>query len=202
MTTVVTLRVATLIGTLTGGIAICAAQPLSTTLPPDFKGPALAQLQLDDQPLQPFPEATTTEPAGTDRLLEKDTPRTPPTEPLAESSLTTLEPASAPPSEPEGKTNRLWNLSRKFGWESQPKVEFATFRSSGNIYFKGKAGFDWGNNYRTFDEVSFSEIVDLWDENAVFGLGAGYKLGNGDRVEIEVTVDKQEEQFLRFGYSF
>lgn len=92
-----------------------------------------------------------------------------------------------------------------FGYEQDPLLQAATFRSAGSLYFKGKAGYlNLDEQYKEdlFAELSFTEMVTEIDRGSAIGLGAGYRIGHGGRLEFEYVVNKKEEQVFNVGYTF
>ncbi len=89
-----------------------------------------------------------------------------------------------------------------FSWEEGREAQYAAFRSQGNLYFKGKAGYIWDDEEQDIDELSFSEFVTYFEDNTAVGLGAGYKLNNGERIEFEYTINKNDEKVFSIGYTF
>lgn len=90
-----------------------------------------------------------------------------------------------------------------FGWEEDRQVQFATYRSNGPVYFKGKAGYLHYNDLAiNRDDLSLSEFVNNFSLTGAVGVGAGYKLSNGERLEIEYMVNKQDVQIFTVGYTF
>lgn len=90
-----------------------------------------------------------------------------------------------------------------FGWEDDDRVTLATYRSTGPVYFKGRAGYmhlDGEPDY--LSDLSVSEFVGNWGTSGALGLGAGYKLSNGERLEFEYTVNKLDQQVFSVGYTF
>jgi hypothetical protein len=94
-------------------------------------------------------------------------------------------------------------LLDSFGWEEDESQQFATYRSQGPVYFKGKAGYLHLDGEPEFlIEPSVSEFVGNLAESGAVGLGAGYKLSNGERLEVEYTVNKLDQKVFRVGYTF
>jgi len=90
-----------------------------------------------------------------------------------------------------------------FGWEDDDRVTLATYRSNGPVYFKGRAGymhFDGEPDY--LSDLSMSDFVGNLGTSGALGLGAGYKLSNGERLEFEYTVNKLDQQVFSVGYTF
>lgn len=94
--------------------------------------------------------------------------------------------------------------STEFGFADEYLAQYATYRSPGEVYLHGKAGYAWDSSrekdlWRT---GSLDEMVDEFGTNGAFGLGAGYRLNNGRRLEIEYSVNRHDEQLFRVGYTF
>lgn len=90
-----------------------------------------------------------------------------------------------------------------FGWEDDDRVTLATYRSTGPVYLKGRAGymhFDGEPEY--LSDLSVSDFVGNFGTSGAFGLGAGYKLSNGERLEFEYTVNRLDQQVFSVGYTF
>ena len=90
-----------------------------------------------------------------------------------------------------------------FGWEDDDRVTLATYRSTGPVYIKGRAGylhFDGEPDY--LSDLSVSDFVGNFSTSGAFGLGAGYKLSNGERLEFEYTVNRLDQQVFSVGYTF
>lgn len=90
-----------------------------------------------------------------------------------------------------------------FGWEDDDRVTLATYRSTGPVYIKGRAGymhFDGEPDY--LSDLSVSDFVGNFSSSGAFGLGAGYKLSNGERLEFEYTVNRLDQQVFSVGYTF
>jgi hypothetical protein len=98
------------------------------------------------------------------------------------------------------KKSRL--IGSRLDWEEDDESQYAIFRTRGEVYIKGKAGYVWEDEEEDPNILSISEIVDNLDVNGAFGLGAGYKLGNGDRLEFEYVVNKRDLKVFSVGYSF
>lgn len=94
--------------------------------------------------------------------------------------------------------------SSEFGFTDESLAQYATFRSPGDVYLHGKAGYMWESS-REKDQwcaQSIDDMVEELDTRGAFGLGAGYRLSNGRQFEIEYSVNRRDEQLLRIGYTF
>ncbi|TPW13439.1 MAG: hypothetical protein FD130_1571 [Halothiobacillaceae bacterium] len=80
--------------------------------------------------------------------------------------------------------------------------QYAIFRSDGTLYFKGKAGYLADEERQQLANLKFSEIIDGFNNNGALGLGAGYKLNNGDRFEIDYIITRHAEQIFQVEYMF
>lgn len=92
-----------------------------------------------------------------------------------------------------------------YGYEEDSRLQAATFRSAGSVYFKGKAGYlnlDEENREDLFSQLTFTEMVTEFDRGSMIGLGAGYRLSRSERLEFEYIVNKKDEQVLSVGYTF
>lgn len=90
-----------------------------------------------------------------------------------------------------------------FGWEDTDRITLATYRSNGPVYIKGRAGYmhlDGEPDY--LSELSVSDFVGNFGTSGAFGVGAGYKLSNGERLEFEYTVNRLDQQVFSVGYTF
>ena len=76
---------------------------------------------------------------------------------------------------------------------------YGAFRSTGDTYFKAKAGFI--NESVDFDNVPFVGNISEDDTGASFGLGLGLNTGSG-KLEIEYTIIEEDVNFLSIGYLF
>lgn len=90
----------------------------------------------------------------------------------------------------------------KFDIEEFTRAQYATFRSGGSIYFKGRAGYLWETEDDHPDNISVSQMVNGLDAHGAVGFGAGYKLSNGERLEFEYTINKKDEKHFSVGYKF
>lgn len=91
-------------------------------------------------------------------------------------------------------------FSTQLGWESAPDIQYATFRTEGAFYWKGRAGYAW--NEELSDWADFKNIFSKFDVNGALGLGAGYQLSNGQRFEIEYTTKSNDFSVLNMGLTF
>ncbi len=83
-------------------------------------------------------------------------------------------------------------------WDIDTLAVYAVYRSSGNIYFKGKAGI-------LYEDVGFS-IVGISDsgsdEGFSAGIGMGWKMGKSNALEVEYTVIEEDIDYISVGYNF
>jgi len=89
-----------------------------------------------------------------------------------------------------------------FKWEESKKSQYAIYRSPGKVYFKGKAGYISEGLDEDLWDMPLKEVKHTLNEKGAVGLGAGYRLRDGTSFEFEFTVNKQDEQQLKFGYTF
>ena len=82
------------------------------------------------------------------------------------------------------------------------EVHYAIFRSNGDVYFKGRAGYLTDYTDEAFEDISIEEIINSFDEHGALGIGAGYTLKSGNKLEFEYTVTKRQEQILQIEYLF
>lgn len=94
--------------------------------------------------------------------------------------------------------------SPEFGIADEVLAQYATFRSPGDIYLHGKAGYEWESSREKdlWHTGSLDEMVNDFGTNGALGLGAGYRLNNGRRLEIEYSINRRDEQLFRLGYTF
>ena len=83
-------------------------------------------------------------------------------------------------------------------WDITTMALYGAFRTYGNIYAKIRAGIL--REDITPDDGNFSASGD--DTGLSYSLGAGYRLPNQDRMEIEYTVVEQDVSFISLGYLF
>lgn len=89
-----------------------------------------------------------------------------------------------------------------FDFEAFTQAQYATFRSAGSVYFKGKAGYLWETEDEHPDNLTIFQMVNGLDAHGAVGIGAGYKLSNGERLEFDYTVNKKDEKMFSIGYKF
>lgn len=89
-----------------------------------------------------------------------------------------------------------------FDFEEYTQAQYATFRSAGNVYFKGKAGYLWETEDQHPDNLTIGQMVNGLDAHGAVGVGAGYKLSNGERLEFDYTINKKDEKMFSIGYKF
>lgn len=122
----------------------------------------------------------------------------------------TLHTQTTPPSLPASKfqtsllsAKKNNNVHKdKIELEEGEDVQYAVFRGNGDIYFKGRAGYLTDYTEESFEDISIEEIIDSFDENGALGIGAGYTLKSGNKLEFEYTVTKRSEQILQIEYLF
>lgn len=93
-------------------------------------------------------------------------------------------------------------ITTGFEWEDSRKSQYAIYRSPGRLYFKGKAGYISEGLEEDLWDMPLQKAKSTLNEKGAVGLGAGYRLHDGTRLEFEYTVNKQQEQQLRLGYQF
>lgn len=71
---------------------------------------------------------------------------------------------------------------------------YASYRSHGNVYLKGKFGV-------LFEDVE-SGNNSVEDSGASYGLGVGFRLGGGNMLEIEYTSVEEDVLFVSAGVNF
>ncbi len=87
-------------------------------------------------------------------------------------------------------------------WEENKDVQYAIFRSSGDIYFKGRAGYLTDKTKEEFEDISIEEIINTFDDNGALGIGAGYVLKSGNKIEFDYTITKRAAQIIQIEYLF
>jgi len=95
-----------------------------------------------------------------------------------------------------------FGITKGFEWEDSKKSQYAIYRSPGKVYFKGKAGYISEGLEEDIWDMPLQKAKNTLNEKGALGLGAGYRLNDGTRFEVEYTVNKQDEQQLRLGYQF
>lgn len=98
------------------------------------------------------------------------------------------------------EASELSLFSATLGWESTHNIQYATFRTEGSFYWKGRAGYTWNDELNDF--ADFKNILNKFNVNGALGLGAGYQLNNGRRLEIEYTTRMQDFSLLNLGLTF
>ena len=81
-------------------------------------------------------------------------------------------------------------------------AHYATFRSNGNVYFKGKAGYLQDPNNPELSEIELDKLLENVSSNATVGFGAGHKFKNGALFEIDYTISQQDISMLNIGFVF
>lgn len=83
-------------------------------------------------------------------------------------------------------------------WDADTLAVYAAYRTAGDLYVKGKAGYlnqdvkgtgGGASNITSGDESGFS-----------YGIGAGWRLDRKSALEIEYTVASDELKFISLGY--
>ncbi|VAW88310.1 hypothetical protein MNBD_GAMMA16-671 [hydrothermal vent metagenome] len=93
-------------------------------------------------------------------------------------------------------------MIKGFKWEDSRKSQYAIYRSPGKLYFKGKAGYILEGLEEDLWDMPLQKAKHTLNKKGAVGLGAGYRLSDGTSFEFEYTVNKQDEQQLKFGYKF
>ncbi len=99
-------------------------------------------------------------------------------------------------------SKKTLGITKGFEWEDSRKSQYAIYRSPGKIYFKGKAGYISEGLEEDIWDMPLQKAKKTLNKKGAVGLGAGYRLHDGTRFEVEYTVNKQDEQQLRLGYQF
>jgi len=89
-------------------------------------------------------------------------------------------------------------------WQENDNSQYAIIRSSGDLYFKGSAGYSWTHYYDNYiNDLSVVDVIKSFEDEGTLGLGAGYNLNHGNRLEFDYTINnKNGEQLFRIGYTF
>ena len=84
-------------------------------------------------------------------------------------------------------------------WDLTTTAVYAAIRSSGNLYFKGKVGY-------LYEKVtaSISGLFYTSDSQSDFsyGVGAGWRIGDGLGLELEYTIIEEDIDFISLGVNF
>ena len=81
-------------------------------------------------------------------------------------------------------------------WDMYTAAFYAAFRSSGNLYFKGKLGYLYENVNASISGL-FSDSAS--DSGFSYGVGAGWKIGDGLGLELEYTIIEEDIDFISLG---
>ncbi len=100
------------------------------------------------------------------------------------------------------RSKKQASIIKRLKFEESKKSQYAIYRSPGKIYFKGKAGYISEGLEEDLWDMPLKEVKHTLNEKGAVGLGAGYRLRDGTSFEFEFTVNKQDEQQLKFGYIF
>lgn len=116
---------------------------------------------------------------------------------------TTVWAQSSAPQPPENRLHLKPKAQNKtIAMQEGDEIHYAIFRSNGDVYFKGRAGYLTDYTDEAFEDISIEEIINSFDEHGALGIGAGYTLKSGHKLEFEYTVTKRQEQILQIEYIF
>lgn len=83
-------------------------------------------------------------------------------------------------------------------WSLNTRALYAVYRSSGNLYFKGKVGY-----LRERADVSIvGTSLSASDSGGSYGLGVGWRPGEKLTLELEYTRVEQDVSFVGLGVNF
>lgn len=83
-------------------------------------------------------------------------------------------------------------------WDLNTSAVYAAIRSSGNLYFKGKLGYLHEKVNASIVGLSFSGS----DSGVSYGVGAGWRIGDGLGLELEYTIIEEDADFISLGVNF
>ncbi len=87
-------------------------------------------------------------------------------------------------------------------WDINTFAVYGVYRSSGNIYFKGKVGFlneDVSINVNAFGTPISAAGS---DSSASLGVGVGWRIPDSNSLELEYTIVEEDIDFLSLGYNY
>ena len=83
-------------------------------------------------------------------------------------------------------------------WDIDTLAVYLAYRSSGDLYFKGKIGY--------LDEdisaSAFGTSISGSDSGLSVGVGGGWKIGTKSALELEYTMIEEDVNFLSLGVNF
>jgi len=82
-------------------------------------------------------------------------------------------------------------------WDVTTLAGYGVFRSSGPLYFKGKAGLVYWD--ASIDAGPFGTYSDD-DIDISFGVGGGFKISDKTALELEYTIIESDLDFLSLGF--
>lgn len=83
-------------------------------------------------------------------------------------------------------------------WDVKTLAFYGVYRSAGDVYFKGKAGY-------LDEDVSITIAgfsVAGSDSGLSLGLGGGWRISASSSLEVEYTVIEEDIDFLSIGYNY
>lgn len=83
-------------------------------------------------------------------------------------------------------------------WDIDTKAVYLAYRTSGDLYFKGKIGYLDEDVNVNIAGASISGS----DSGASYGIGGGWKLGKSSALELEYTIIETDVDFISLGVNF
>lgn len=83
-------------------------------------------------------------------------------------------------------------------WDVDTFAVYSVYRSSGNIYFKGKIGFLSEDVTINVAGISVSES----ESGGSYGVGVGWHIVDSSSLEVEYTIVEADVNFLSLGYNY
>ena len=82
-------------------------------------------------------------------------------------------------------------------WDISTSAFYGVYRSSGDIYFKGKLGY----LHEAINAMGYFNALD--DESGIsYGIGVGTHVGESSSIELEFTSIETRVDFLSIGYLY
>lgn len=82
-------------------------------------------------------------------------------------------------------------------WDADTLAVFGTYRSAGDLYFKGKLGY---LDQDIKQAGSTAAIPNADGSGFAYGLGGGWRMDRASSLELEYTVASDELTFISVGY--
>jgi hypothetical protein len=83
-------------------------------------------------------------------------------------------------------------------WDIDTIAVYVAYRTGGDLYFKGKAGYLHEDVSANIAGASISGS----DSGLSLGIGAGLKIGKSNALELEYTIVEEDVSFLSLGFNF